>query len=58
MNEISRDEFGRLCDQVLVPKFDTVFLERLRSLREMIEMVARGLADLHDRLDERDRPSV
>lgn len=53
MNEMSQDEFVRLCDEILIPRIEAVIQERLRPLREMVEMLARGLADIHDRFDER-----
>ena len=52
MAHISNDDVARLYDEVLIPKMDDVIRKHLHPLRKTLDLLARGLAELHFRMDE------
>lgn len=55
MQEIAIKDFETICDEILVPRLERVLQRHLREVQALIEVSARGLNSLHDRIDELER---
>jgi len=49
------EEFAKLCEEVLVPQIEEVVRRRVKNLQETLEILARGVHEVHERLDEQER---
>lgn len=52
MNTSSKKECETFCQEVTMSKIDKLFRKRTRAINDLVEIIARGIAELHQRFDD------
>ncbi len=52
MTTLSKKEYDTFCHEVTMSKIDKLFCKRTRAIINLVEIIARGIAELHQRIDE------
>jgi hypothetical protein len=48
----SKKECETFCHEVTMSKIDKLFRKRTRAINNLVEIIARGIAELHQRFDD------
>lgn len=52
MKKLSKKKCEPFCNEEYVSKIDALFRKRLNRINDLVEIIARGIAEIHLRFDE------